>query len=149
MEAFTLLALAPDAIWACALTRWRLIRKAQRAYILQYPGSIPDRIGRQQWLSRLGYSDGAIIMSAAYKRARPEVAVPPPEKKRGKGGSEGTKPASREGRSPAVEDGEATEPGGFRHSGPSFSELANERGKRRSSDDSLAPGFEEREDDGP
>jgi hypothetical protein len=78
--------------------------------------------------------------------------VPPPEKKRGKRGSEGSEGSkststSREGLPPPVEDGEATEPGDFRHIGPSFSELVEERGKRRRSGDSLAPGIEDREEE--
>ncbi|HWQ14605.1 MAG TPA: ATP-binding protein [Roseiflexaceae bacterium] len=83
------LAANTDADWAMFLERWAAIREAQRAYILAYPGCIPDRLERQRWLSRLLACTPRIIAAAEYARIR--KAIEP---------DEGTAPAAGKGGKP-------------------------------------------------
>lgn len=145
------LAAMPEDEWNAIIERWSAIRQAQRAYILRYPACIRDRLERQQWLSRLENSDGSLMMAVAYKRARPEVAVPPP-KAAGKG-AKGAKPAPPSFAAPvergdtAPDDAAVVQPGAFQGIGTtSFRELAQQRGSRRTSGDGLGKGFDEDEE---
>ncbi|MDQ5850562.1 MAG: TraG/TraD/VirD4 family protein, partial [Chloroflexota bacterium] len=62
--------------WRSLLERWEAIRLAQRAHILAHPGCIPDRLERQQWLSRLLVARPRILAEVEYYRQRPALAAP-------------------------------------------------------------------------
>jgi hypothetical protein len=130
------LAALPDDEWAAIIGRWAAIRQTQRAYLLAYPACIPDRLKRQQWLSRLENSDGSLLMAVSYKRSRPAVAVPPP-KAAGKG-AKGAKEAKG-----AISKGGSVQPEALvQPVGASAKALSNQRGSRRSRGE-LGQGYEE------
>jgi hypothetical protein len=56
--------------WNLVLARWSAIRTHQRQHILAYPGCIPDRRERQQWLSRLAVAMPRVLAEATYQRLR-------------------------------------------------------------------------------
>jgi hypothetical protein len=75
------LAEGTQAQWTALLTRWDAIRAAQRQYILAHSGSIPDRLSRQVWLSRLAAARPRVLAMAEYARIRRALSAEaqPPE----------------------------------------------------------------------
>lgn len=59
--------------WQRLHERWDAIRATQRAHILRHPGCIPDRMQRQQWLSRLLIARPRILAEVEYRRQRPAI----------------------------------------------------------------------------
>ncbi|HEU4322980.1 MAG TPA: hypothetical protein VFS21_07490 [Roseiflexaceae bacterium] len=72
--AVAVLARADGATWAHIQARWEVLRTTHRALILRQPGLIPDRLERQQWLSRLLAAMPWVLAAATYQRQRWEVA---------------------------------------------------------------------------
>ncbi len=64
-----------DASWRQLLARWDAIRAAQRQYILDHPGCVPDRLERQRWLSRLLVARPRILAEIEYLRQRPAIGA--------------------------------------------------------------------------
>ncbi|HEY1016940.1 MAG TPA: hypothetical protein VGE07_29775, partial [Herpetosiphonaceae bacterium] len=73
LEALATAARMPEALWVELTDRNRAHRAAQRAFILEYPGCIPERLERQTWLSRLAHTRPVFEAAAEYARARREV----------------------------------------------------------------------------
>jgi membrane protease YdiL (CAAX protease family) len=82
------LAQMPEAEWVYVLERWATIRAAQRAHILANPGSVPDQLERQRWLSRLWAATPRLLAAAQYQRQRraiePDAAPEPRDGRRGR-----------------------------------------------------------------
>ncbi|MEN9936333.1 MAG: hypothetical protein RLZZ387_2912 [Chloroflexota bacterium] len=68
------LARLPDAEWQALLARWDAIRAHQRAFIIQNPGCVPERMARQRWLSRLRAACPRVLAAALYQRQRWAIA---------------------------------------------------------------------------
>jgi len=60
----------PDDAWNFLKERWEVIRQHHRAYILDNPACIPDRMERQRWLSRLWVASPIALVAAEYGRIR-------------------------------------------------------------------------------
>jgi hypothetical protein len=60
--------------WSLLCERWCAISAAQRQYILNHPGCIPDRDERVRWLSRLGYARPRLLAEA--EQLRMQAALP-------------------------------------------------------------------------
>jgi hypothetical protein len=61
--------------WHKLKERWNAIRLAQRQHILRHPGCIPERLERQQWLSRLLVARPRILAEIEYHRQRPAIVA--------------------------------------------------------------------------
>jgi hypothetical protein len=59
-----------DEEWQLMQSRWAAIARAQRQYILDHPGCIPERNERVRWLSRLGYARPRLLAEAEFLRIR-------------------------------------------------------------------------------
>jgi hypothetical protein len=64
------LASLSEGEWERVNARWDAISAFQRGYILRHPGCIPERLERQQWLSRLLVARPRLLAAAEYARAR-------------------------------------------------------------------------------
>ncbi|MEN9935949.1 MAG: hypothetical protein RLZZ387_2528, partial [Chloroflexota bacterium] len=90
-----------DDEWMLMQARWAQIAQAQRQYILDNPGCIPDREERQTWLSRLGYARPRLlaeIETFRVRRASGELVITPPSRSGQQAGTRtGQRPGTRTG----------------------------------------------------
>jgi len=62
--------------WTALKGRWLEIRQAERAALLADPGQVPDRLVRQQWLSRLLFAVPQLVADVDYARIRRDIEGP-------------------------------------------------------------------------
>ena len=59
-----------DDQWRAVWDRWTMVRQFHRTYLIAHPETIPDRLTRQRWLSRLQWNTPRLLADAYYGRIR-------------------------------------------------------------------------------